>query len=98
MGALHINVLGTSFALKADEDDDYLKKLLAYYERFTSQIQQSGTLVNPLQIAILAGIMISDELFRTKSGGDVAQIDFQAFTDKVEELTLGMIQKIDSVL
>lgn len=101
MGALQINLLGTSFALKADEDDAYLEKLLKYYERFTSQIQQSGTLTNPLQISILAGIMISDELFKAKNGEDSAKIDFKALNalnEKVEKLTLDMIEKIDSVL
>ncbi|MBQ3671047.1 MAG: cell division protein ZapA [Treponema sp.] len=98
MGALQIDLLGTSFALKADEDDEYLEKLLSYYERFTSQIRQSGTLTNPLQISILAGLMISDELFRTKNGEDSAKTDFQSLNEKVEKLTLDMIQKIDSVL
>ena len=42
--------------------------------------------------------MISDELFRTKNGEDSAKTDFQSLNEKVEKLTLDMIQKIDSVL
>ena len=50
---------------------------------------------------IIAGIMISDELFKAKNGEDSAKIDFKALNalnEKVEKLTLDMIEKIDSVL
>lgn len=98
MATLQIDLLGTSFALKADETDEYLGNLLKYYERYTSQIQQSGTLTNPLQVSILAGIMVCDELFKAKNGEDSTKANFDEINEKLERLTLEMINKIDTVL
>ena len=42
MGTLKIELLGTSFSIKASEDDDYLKKLLGYYKNIVDEIQKSG--------------------------------------------------------
>ena len=98
MGALQIDLLDTSFAIKASEDDEYLKKLLDYYKRYIEQIQQSGTLENPLQISILAGVMLCDELFKAKNGEVSVKTNFDIVSEKVEKLTLDMIKKIDSVL
>ncbi len=40
MGTLKIELLGTSFSIKASEDDDYLKKLLGYYKNIVDEIQK----------------------------------------------------------
>ena len=64
MGTLKIELLGTSFSIKASEDDDYLKKLLGYYKNIVDEIQKSGMLKSELHISILAGIMLCDELYK----------------------------------
>ena len=40
MGLLQINVLGSSFAIQAKEDDEYLKKLLSYYKQIIAEIDR----------------------------------------------------------
>ena len=40
MGTLQINILGTSFTIKADEDSEYLNKLLRYYKGVTDTIEK----------------------------------------------------------
>ena len=67
MGTLKIELLGTSFSIKASEDDDYLKKLLGYYKNIVDEIQKSGMLKSELHISILAGIMLCDELYKKRS-------------------------------
>ena len=64
MGNLQIDLLGTSFAIKANEDSEYLNKILGYYKRIVNQLEKSNTLQSPLQISILSGIMIADELYK----------------------------------
>ncbi len=66
MGSLQIDMLGTSFSIKASEDDEYLKKLLKYYTQIIDQINKNGRLT-PQQVSILAGIMLCDELYKEKS-------------------------------
>ena len=82
MGTLKIELLGTSFSIKASEDDDYLKKLLGYYKNIVDEIQKSGMLKSELHISILAGIMLCDELYK----------------EKAEKLASEMIKKLDQVL
>lgn len=48
MGTLQIDLLGTSFSIKATEDDEYLEKLLGYYKKIIDEIQKSGMLKEKL--------------------------------------------------
>ena len=66
MGKLRIDVLGASFAVQANENDEYLKKLLSYYRQITDAIQGSARVGDPLQTSILAGLTLVDELYKAK--------------------------------
>jgi len=67
MGSLQIDVLGASFAIKANEESAYLEKLLGYYKRITEEIKKTGGLSKPVEIAIMSGITLVDELYKEKS-------------------------------
>lgn len=99
MGKLQIDMLGASFAVQAKEDENYLKKLLSYYKEITDSIQKSGSLKNSMQISILAGITLVDELYKekTKSASFSKEL---AGTDnaEAERIAMDMIEKIDAVL
>ena len=97
MGTLKIELLGTSFSIKASEDDDYLKKLLGYYKNIVDEIQKSGMLKSELHISILAGIMLCDELYKEKSKSAVSQKPSPS-NEKAENLASEMIKKLDQVL
>ena len=100
MGTLKIELLGTSFSIKADEDTSYLEQILGYYKRIVNQIEAGGALSDPLKISILAGIMLSDELYKAKG----RSLKFQAALEnnssdlEAERITKNLIEKIDKVL
>jgi len=104
MGKLKIEMLGTSFTIQANEDNEYLEKLLGYYKRITDDVKNIDSIKSPLQVAILSGIMICDELYKEKqnkvameNGTYVPpQLDFDS--DEIERRTAEMISKIDKVL
>ncbi len=97
MGKLQIDVLGSSFAIEAKEDDSYLKRLLSYYAEMTGQIEKHGNLKNPLQISILSGIMLCDELYREKSKNAQLLTESEKNND-IEKRAEKMIKMIDKVL
>ena len=102
MGTLSINLLGTSFAIQANEDTEYLTKLLGYYERIAEQIKSSGILKNPTQISIMTGLMLCDELYKEKSK-KLIQSNGQEYYEteddvEAERRTLEMIEKISAVI
>lgn len=99
MGSLQIDALGASFAIQANEDSAYLKKLLDYYKRIAEQIENSGSLQNSLQVAILTGITLCDELYKEKSKKQqIAQQLTMDDDSEAERLTIEMIKKIDKAL
>lgn len=102
MGTLNINLLGTSFAIKANEDDEYLEKLLGYYTQIVRDIESSGGLADSMQVAIMSGIMLCDELYKEKTKTAQLEDTHQAVmlkrNEEAEKLTLEMIEKIDKAL
>lgn len=103
MGKLKIDLLGTSFTIQANEDNEYLEKLLGYYKRITQDIQNIDSVKTPLQISILSGIMLCDELYKEKASKLALELKNNNSsgtqdTSEFEERTMKMIEKIDKVL
>ena len=108
MGKLHIDLLNTSFTIQANEDEEYLKKLLGYYSRIIDDVSKIPSIRTPLQTSILAGIMLCDELYKEKtkvaqlSNGKPVTVTVDPATEasnlEVEKRTLAMIEKISKVL
>lgn len=104
MAKLNINVLGEKFAIQANEDEAYLQKLLGYYQRITQDINDKHFVKNELQIAILSGIMLCDELYKEKQNkvalenGQSSDFTISPDNAEIEKKTLEMIDKINSVL
>ena len=102
MGKLKIEMLGTSFTIQANEENEYLEKLLGYYKRITEDVGKIDSIKSPLQTAILSGIMICDELYKEKqrkitmqnNGGQVSTEN----DEEIELRTKQMIEKISKVL
>lgn len=98
MASLQINLLGTSFSIKVDEEEDYLKKLLKYYTQITEQITKNGTLNNQ-QVSILAGIMLCDELYKEKSKNASNNFEQQKKEfNQIEKITTNLIESLNKVL
>ena len=104
MGKLKIEMLGTSFTIQANEDNEYLEKLLGYYKRITEDVNKIDSIKNPLQTAILSGIMIRDELYKEKQAkvamenGEYVPVENDMDTLEIERRTQDMIEKINKVL
>ncbi len=104
MGKLRIELLGTAFTIQANENSEYLEKLLGYYKQITDNVKQIDSVKSPLQIAILSGIMLCDELYKEKenkitSKNGQNQININSEEQKeLERRTKEMIEKIEKVL
>jgi len=95
-GNLQIDLLGTSFAIQADEKPEYLNALYSHYKKTISQIENTSGLTEPLKVAIIAGILLADELYKEKMkrSDQPTSIDLA----EAEKLALGMISRIDQVI
>lgn len=99
MGSIRINLLGTSFSASAKEDDEYLKKLLSYYREITGAVEKNSKSNNPLEVSILSGITLVDELYKEKKKNAALEKALSTPQNLEEErMTRGMIEKLDKVL
>ncbi len=104
MGRLKIDMLGTSFTIQANEDNQYLEKLLGYYKRITDDVKNIDSIKSSLQVAILSGIMICDELYKEKQNkiamenGTYVPMEFSPDNEEIERRTLEMLDKLNQVL
>ncbi len=96
-GHLGVNVLGTSFELEADQKDEYLQSIYGYYLSVVEKAKESADVNDPLKVAIIAGLFLSDEVFKARmdvSDGEVAPDAFIA----MEHTAMKMIAKIDDII
>ncbi|HPX46676.1 MAG TPA: cell division protein ZapA [Treponemataceae bacterium] len=95
-GTLQIDTLGTSFSVQTDEKPEYLNVLYSHLKKTINEIEQASGIDDPLKIAILAGIQISDELYkeRLRLRDQSKNIDLV----EAEQLALHMIHKIDQAI
>ena len=99
MGTLQIDLLGTSFSLQTNEDEAYLEKLLTHYRRVVNQVDKEAKIKDPLKVAIISGIMISDELCKEKQKLQFTNqtINKQELVE-AEQIALRIIENIDTVI
>jgi cell division protein ZapA len=98
MGTLRIDVLGEVFSIDAKADRNYLEMLLNNYRIMVKMVQQNAGAdnSNSLQVAIMSGIMLCDELYKEKKKSDRMKKQSPESADlaEVERLTLRMLEKI----
>lgn len=98
MATLQIDTLGTTFAIQAKEDEEYLNKLLNYYKKIVSQVECESGIKDPLKISIIAGIMICDELCKEKQKLQYTnQTINRQDLEEAEKITLRMIDNLNKV-
>lgn len=99
MGRLQIDILGTSFAVQAAEEDAYLKKLFSYYSDIIDTIKRTSKIKDNLEISIMAGITLVDELYKEKQRNVSYSNALNNTNDaEADRLTAEMIKKIDKAL
>lgn len=98
MANLQINILGTFFTIQANEDEEYLNKILDYYKKVVSQVEKDANLSDPLKKAIIAGIMICDELCKEKQKLQYTnKVINKQDLEEAEKITLRMIDNLNKV-
>ena len=61
---MQIELLGTSFSVRTDEDPEYFQEVVEHFRSKVLEIQRSVSTSDPLKIAILAGILASDDYMK----------------------------------
>jgi mannose-6-phosphate isomerase len=91
---LHLDILGISFSITADEDPAYLEHLLDIYRKTTGDIAESTGLKDSLKIAILTGFLLCDELEKLKKDRDLGNEEEQETLKR----TLNLLSRLDEAM
>lgn len=95
-GYVQIQILGASFTIQADEDPEYLSRLVDYLADKVQEIERTVSTRDPLRISILAGLLLADELFkdRARLGSTLSPSE----SEEAERITRRLIRSIDESL
>jgi cell division protein ZapA (FtsZ GTPase activity inhibitor) len=85
---LCLDILGTSFTITAEEDADYLRKVLAQYRAAVKNTQSISGISDPLNVAILTGFLLCDEINKIKQRLEDESVE-------VRERTINLISALD---
>jgi len=94
---VHISMLGTSFSIKADENPAYMEEVVSYFRKKVAEIEGSVSVNDPLRTSILAGMIITDELFKAR-GQNQQTPGRSSAAEEADKLTQKMIERLDSCL
>ncbi|MDR0301289.1 MAG: cell division protein ZapA [Treponema sp.] len=89
--ALYLDILGTSFSIDVDEDEEYLQKVLAQYRAAVENTQSISGINAPLNIAILTGFLLCDEINKINQRIEGESVE-------VQQRTMNLIAKLDQAL
>jgi cell division protein ZapA (FtsZ GTPase activity inhibitor) len=94
---VRIQILGSSFTVQTDESPEYLHRVVQYLSDKVGSIERSTGTSDPLKAAILAGIIVVDELFRLRDNSGTGGITGHE-AEEAERITRQLIRKIDETL
>src|SRR5262245_51543577 len=83
---VNVDIHGQRYAVRSDLDAQYVAQLAAYLdEKMTAAARELAT-SDPLRIAVIAALNISDELFRARADSAGADGRVRARAEEIERL------------
>lgn len=68
---VRVDLLGTTFAVESDERPEYVQELVDYFAARVREIERTVKTPDTVKQAILAALLVTDELFRERRGATV---------------------------
>ena len=100
-GKISFDILGASFSISADENEEYLKKVLEQFNEAVKNTQNISGINEPINVAILTGFLLCDEINKIKQRYDeINRIKRQSETEfsEAEQRTFKLIESLESAL
>ena len=94
---MRIELLGASFQIQSDESPEYIESLLDHFRSRISQIEHTVATGDPLKKAILAALLVTDELFAERERdhhADTAGIPREDAAE-IERITTRLLSRLE---
>jgi cell division protein ZapA len=66
MESVQVEIFGQVYAVKGKDDPAYIRELAAFIDAKMKEVQKGTGTVDPLRVAILSSLTITDELYRLR--------------------------------
>ncbi len=66
MESVQVEIFGQTYSIKGKEDTASIRELAAFLDARMKEVQQGARTSDPLRVAILTALTLSDELFRLR--------------------------------
>lgn len=93
-----MNVLGSSFTLRSEDDQRHLRAVAEYFERSVREVERVLPSASPLRVAVLSALNIADELLKERRSREQELAPSDRDTREIQEITERLISVIDDSL
>ncbi len=66
MRSIEVQILGQTYAIKTDEEEDYIKSLARYVDEKLKEIYSVAPNISQTKATVMAAFGIADELFKIR--------------------------------
>lgn len=87
-----VELMGRTYTIKGDADADYMSRVAGYVNEKMESLRGMGG-QDPLKLALLVALNITDELFQVKHGGGAGSSASQQLIEEKTRAMLAMLEK-----
>jgi cell division protein ZapA len=92
MESVQVDIFGQTYNIKGQDDPAYIRDLAAFIDAKMKDVQKGTGTVDPLRVAILTSLTITDELYRLRAEQGV----MEKATDKATKRLLSLTEQIEN--
>ncbi len=89
MQSVEVQILGQSYSIKTEENEDYIKSLAKYIDEKLKEIYSAVPNINQTRATVMAAFGIADEFFKLKT----SQEDFDRMIEEKTKILSGLLDE-----
>lgn len=91
MESVQVEIFGQTYSIKGQDDPAYIRELAAFIDVKMKEVQKGTGTVDPLRVAILTSLTITDELYRLRAQHGA----MEKAADKATKRLLSLTDRLD---
>ncbi len=92
MESVQVEIFGQTYSIKGQNNPEYIRELASFLNDKMKDVQKGTGTVDPLRVAILTALTISDELYRLRDQLSA----LEETTDAAAKRLLNLTEQIDT--
>ena len=87
MESVQVEIFGQVYSIKAKDDPAYIRDLASFIDSKMKEVQKGTGTSDPLRVAILSALTITDELYRLREQNTVIEAAAGSAAQRLLDLT-----------